>query len=169
MKGVLRLGDSGNQKLDVVTTQGQLSEKYPAIAENVPRARASVVEFARRAGMSRERIEGLRLAVSEAVTNVVRHAYPAGQGSMAITASRASDELWVLVADSGQGHQSPSGNPGLGFGLGIIAHECDELVVTERSEGGTEVRMRFMLKAKGKLDGRSPLAERRRPGPSRRR
>lgn len=169
MKGVLRDGDSGNQKLDVVTTQGELSEKYPAIAENVPRARASVVAFARRAGLAKERIEGLRLAVSEAVTNVVRHAYPGGQGSVSITAGRASDELWVLVADSGRGHQSQSANPGLGFGLGIIAHECDELVVTERSEGGTEVRMRFMLKAKRKPEGRSPVAERRRPGPSRKR
>jgi serine/threonine-protein kinase RsbW len=117
--------------------------------------------------MGKDRIEGLRLAVSEAVTNVVRHAYPATQGCVAITAGRASDELWVLVSDSGRGHQSPSPNPGLGFGLGIIAHECDELVVAERSEGGTEVRMRFMLRSKPKLTARSPVAERRRPGPQR--
>lgn len=117
--------------------------------------------------MGKDRLEGLRLAVSEAVTNVVRHAYPRSQGSVALTAGRASDELWVLVADCGCGHQSPSANPGLGFGLGIIAHECDELVVTERSEGGTEVRMRFMLKGKPNTD-RSPVAGRRQPCDSRR-
>ncbi len=116
--------------------------------------------------MGKDRVESLRLAVSEAVTNVVRHAYPRSQGSVEITAGQASDELWVLIADGGCGHQSPSTDPGLGFGLGIIAHECDELVVTERSEGGTEVRMRFMLKSKANTE-RSAVAERRQPDPSR--
>ena len=150
----------------MVTAKGQLAETYPAIAEAVPRARAAVADYARRAGMGRERLEGLRLAVSEAVTNVVRHAYPSSTGSVAVTAGQAADELWVLVADEGRGHQSPSPNPGLGFGLGIIAHECDEMVVTERSHGGTEVRMRFTLgrKAPG---GRSAIAKRRRPDAAR--
>jgi serine/threonine-protein kinase RsbW len=119
--------------------------------------------------MGKDRVENLRLAVSEAVTNVVRHAYPRNHGLVAITAGQASDELWVLIADRGCGHQSPSTNPGLGFGLGIIAHECDELVVTERSDGGTEVRMRFMLEGKLPSHQRSPVAERRQPGPSSRR
>lgn len=110
--------------------------------------------------MGKERVEGLRLAVSEAVTNVVRHAYPGGQGPVAITAGQASDELWVLVSDRGCGHQSPSSNPGLGFGLGIIAHECDQLVITERSEGGTEVRMRFRLKGRPSAILRSPVTVR---------
>jgi serine/threonine-protein kinase RsbW len=165
---VLRGSGLGNQKCEVVTTKGQLAANYPATAENVPQIRAAVVEFARRAGMGKERIEGLRLAVSEAVTNVVRHAYPGGTGLVGITASQASDELWVLISDSGRGHQSPSPNPGLGFGLGIIAHECDDLVLTERSDGGTEVRMRFLLKRGSKPTRRSPVAERRRPGPLRR-
>lgn len=167
MKKVFRDPDFGNQTSAVVTAKGQLSENYPAIAENVPRARTAVVEFARRAGMSKDRIDGLRLAVSEAVTNVVRHAYPSNQGLVGVTAGQASDELWVLITDNGRGHQSPSPNPGLGFGLGIIAHECDELVVTERSEGGTEVRMRFLLKGKPDISLRSPVAKRRQPRASR--
>jgi serine/threonine-protein kinase RsbW len=121
-----------------------------------------VAEFAKQAGMAKDRIEGLRLAVSEAVTNVVRHAYPSGSGSVAVTVGKASDELWVLISDRGRGHQSHSPNPGLGFGLGIIAHECDELVIMERSGGGTEVRMRFMLSRRPRSE-RSPIARRRRP------
>lgn len=163
MSGVLRDSGSGKQEPEVVAAQGQLTERYPAIAESVPRARAAVSDFARRAGMARDRLDGLRLAVSEAVTNVVRHAYPASSGSVAVTAGRAADEIWVLVSDQGRGHQSPSPNPGLGFGLGIIAHECDELVIMERSEGGTEIRMRFMLSRRPNRE-RSPIAKRRRPG-----
>jgi serine/threonine-protein kinase RsbW len=163
MAGLLRCSRSGKQNPDVIGALGQLTERYPAIAESVPNARAAVAEFARQAGMAKDRIEGLRLAVSEAVTNVVRHAYPSSSGSVAVTAGQAADELWVLVADQGRGHQAPSPNPGLGFGLGIIAHECDELVILERSGGGTEVRMRFMLSRKSRSE-RSPIARRRRPG-----
>jgi serine/threonine-protein kinase RsbW len=165
---VLRGRVFGNQKPEVVGTKAQLSEKYPAIAESVPRARSAVAGFAREAGMAKDRLEGIRLAVSEAVTNVVRHAYPGGPGCVAVTAGQASDELWVLVADSGAGHQSRSPNPGLGFGLGIIAHECDDLVITERAEGGTELRMSFLLKRKAG-SGRSAVARRRQAGPAPRR
>lgn len=162
---MLRVIDFGKQKTHVVSAKGQLSEQYPAVADSVPRARAAVAEFARQAGMAKDRIEGLRLAVSEAVTNVVRHAYPSGPGAVAVTAGQASDELWVLIADCGCGHQIVSSNPGLGFGLGIIAHECDELVIAERSAGGTELRMRFMLKGKSNTK-RSAVAKRRQPGSS---
>lgn len=163
---MLRGGDSGNQKPDVVTTRGQLTQKFPAIAESVPQARSAVAEFARQAGMAKDRVDGVRLAVSEAMTNVVRHAYPDRDGSVAVTASRASDELWVLVADRGCGHQTASANPGLGFGLGIIAHECDDLVIAERSDGGTELRMRFLLGRRPNGE-RSVMARRRQPGRSR--
>ncbi len=147
----------------MVTAKGQLSETYPATADSVPQARVAVAEFARRAGMAKDRLDGVRLAVSEAVTNVVRHAYPGEPGSFAVTAGRASHELWVLVADCGCGHQAPSRNPGLGFGLGIIAHESDELVIAERSDGGTELRMRFQLTGKPSTE-RSAVAKRRQPG-----
>lgn len=126
-----------------MATDRQLREQHAAIPDTVPLVRMSVLAFARDAGIGEKQLEKVRLAISEAVTNVVRHAYPHGGGTVRVTASRAADELWVLVADDGCGHQSPSRNPGLGFGLGIIAHECDELVVAERAEGGTELRMRF--------------------------
>jgi anti-sigma regulatory factor (Ser/Thr protein kinase) len=52
-------------------------------------------------------------------------------------------ELWILVTDAGCGHQVPSADPGLGWGLPLIAQCCDYFVLAERSDGGTEVRMRF--------------------------
>lgn len=131
-----------------------LSEVYPALAGVVPDARAALTRFAEEAGLDAGRVEGLRLAVSEAVTNVVRHAYPDSSGALCVTANVAADELWVLVADHGCGYQTPSHHPGLGFGLGIIARESDDLVITERAEGGTELRMRFLLHAEAPHGGR---------------
>jgi two-component sensor histidine kinase len=51
----------------------------------------------------------------------------------------------VLVSDSGCGYQTPPERPGLGLGLVLIADACDEFVIAERAEGGTEARMQFVL------------------------
>lgn len=88
----------------------------------------------------------LRLAVSEAVTNVVVHAYRGGRsGTVSVAGAIASGELWVLISDSGCGYQTPPERPGLGLGLVLIADACDDFVIAERAEGGTEARMQFLL------------------------
>lgn len=125
--------------------QSRLSDAFPAVAETVPVARAAVCDLAADAGISEQRLQSLQLAVSEAVTNVVRHAYPDRRGTVWLTAALDTDELCVLVADSGCGHRTPSDDAGLGLGLALIAHECDQMSVSERPCGGTELRMCFLL------------------------
>ncbi len=120
-------------------------ETYPAIAGSVPPARAAVVSLARAAGASEEQIDKIATAASEALTNVVRHAYLAGPGSIYIEAAVAGRELWVLIADDGCGLRGQSHNPGLGLGLMLMAELSDHFTVVERSGGGTEVRMRFAI------------------------
>jgi anti-sigma regulatory factor (Ser/Thr protein kinase) len=123
-----------------------LSQLYPAIAESVPRARNDVVAFAVRRGASEAQVAAIRLAVSEAVSNVVVHAYDRDRpGEIQVTAEIAARELWVLVSDEGRGFQAPARTPGLGWGLPLIAHMSDRLEIAERAEGGTEIRMRFAL------------------------
>jgi anti-sigma regulatory factor (Ser/Thr protein kinase) len=104
-----------------------------------------VAAFALQEGATAGQLERIRLAVSEAATNVVRHAYRGALGSLYVTATALNDELWLLIADDGCGHHSPPAQPGLGWGLALIAHTSDEFVLTERSSGGTEARMRFSL------------------------
>lgn len=128
-----------------VAVRNTLSELYPATAESVPRARSWASNVASQAGAEPETVEAVKLAVSEAVTNAVLHAYRDEPGPVQLTAAEAGDELWVLVADEGEGHQSAPTDPGLGWGLALIADACDQLMITERSGGGTELRMRFPL------------------------
>lgn len=123
-----------------------MSQFYPAVAESVPRARNDVVAFAVRRGASEAQVAAIRLAVSEAVSNVVVHAYDGGEpGEIHVTAEIAARELWVLISDEGRGFQAPARTPGLGWGLPLIAHMSDRLEIAERAEGGTEIRMRFAL------------------------
>ena len=78
-----------------------LSESYSAVAESVPLARHAVTRFARSAGASEEQVAAVSLAVSEALTNVVEHAYDDGQGSVHVASAVTGEELWVLVSDDG--------------------------------------------------------------------
>src|SRR5690348_3696718 len=98
-----------------------ISRSYPAVAEMVPAAREAVAAFARTSGASREKVDAVRLALSEALTNAVLHAYPERPGTMHVTAAVVSGELWVLVSDDGCGLRTGPTRPGLGMGLALIA------------------------------------------------
>lgn len=129
------------------SAQSTVTRVFPASPAAVADARRMVAEYARQAGASRDQLEAIRLAVSEAFTNAVVHGYRSGDGDVCLTWGVAGDELWVIVADSGCGHQMPSQAPGLGWGLALIADATNGFDVAEGSEGGTEVRMRFRLDA----------------------
>jgi anti-sigma regulatory factor (Ser/Thr protein kinase) len=125
--------------------QENLSDSYPAVPASVPLARMALVDFAAAAGADSEQIDAIRLATSEALTNVVLHAYDGAAGPIHICAASNSGELWILVADDGDGLRVRTESPGLGVGLSVIAHMSDDFALVNRSCGGTEVRMRFGL------------------------
>lgn len=122
-----------------------LSESFPAIPRSLPVARRAVTALAADACATPEQIADIRLAVSEAVTNVILHAYGNGAGAIHLAAAVLEGELWVLIGDDGGGLRSRSGRSGLGLGLALIAQASDELTIVNRSGGGTELRMRFRL------------------------
>ena len=123
-----------------------LNERYAAEAESVPRARKRVSAFAAAAGVMGDRLEGVRLVVSEAVSNAVLHAYDGDGGEIQVTAAVVPGELWILIADDGFGLRAEhTHNRGLGLGLGWMAQFSDGLTLVTRSSGGLEVRLRFDL------------------------
>jgi serine/threonine-protein kinase RsbW len=114
-----------------------------AVARSVGDARRRVAAFAAEVGADRDLQARVALAVTEAVTNVVMHAYR-GRASrpLHVAADFEDGGLEVVVADEGEGLR-PRRSPGLGAGLGIIAETCDEVVVREREGAGIELWMRF--------------------------
>jgi serine/threonine-protein kinase RsbW len=113
--------------------------------DSVTAARHALSDFAAAAGADRTKLEAVRLATSEALTNAVLHAYAGDPGEVYVTAAIVGPELWVLVGDDGRGLEPRSNRPGLGLGLGLISQVTDELAIVPRAGGGTEVRMRFDL------------------------
>jgi anti-sigma regulatory factor (Ser/Thr protein kinase) len=126
------------------------SESYAAVPESVPVARKALTDFARDAGVDGERLQAVRLAASEAITNAILHAYDQGvAGEVCISATYIDRELWVLITDTGHGMRARDNSPGLGLGLALIAQLADEFQVLSRGSGGTELRMRFDLSPAG--------------------
>ena len=119
---------------------------YDAVPESVPELRTATVALAKRAGAEPEYLDAIRLAVSEALSNVVLHAYADRPGCIYVTAAVTGDELWVLIGDDGRGLHVRSERAGLGWGLRLIATCTDYFEALERSQGGTELRMRFRLR-----------------------
>jgi|SRR5437588_7614156 len=118
---------------------------YPASAESVPRARADLTRFACEAGIARDRLQLVRLAASEALTNAVVHAYEQPGGTIELSATYVSGELWLLVTDQGAGLRVRRQSQGLGLGLALIAQLVDDFQILSRATGGTELRMQFKI------------------------
>lgn len=89
----------------------------------------------------------MRLAVSEAVSNVVVHGYrdSPSRGEFTMSVEWEHDYLRVTVRDHGCGMQPRMDSPGAGLGLPLIATLADSFSVIAPPEGGTELSMTFPL------------------------
>jgi anti-sigma regulatory factor (Ser/Thr protein kinase) len=97
-------------------------------------------------GMDAESLGRLRLALSEACTNVVVHAYEDGVlGALEVEAAVDDRLLHVVVRDRGIGLRPRPDSPGLGMGLPLIAAITDQVEIVGDKEQGNEVRMTFTL------------------------
>jgi serine/threonine-protein kinase RsbW len=123
----------------------------PAKPEFITLGRLALTGIARVRGeaMGEEVLGDLKLALTEACTNSVRHAYANGEGTVQITYDLYDDRLVVEVADEGEGFVAPSGTRGKldedelsegGLGIAIIEALADELEITERVAGGSSLR-----------------------------
>jgi serine/threonine-protein kinase RsbW len=124
---------------------GEFKLSLPAKSENLGRVRRAVTDFAAALGLDNETISDLRLAVNEACSNVVRHAYNGQeQGPMRVEARPVGDSLVVLVNDNGRGLSRVSSDPGAGLGLRVASAVSDSFEVHQKT-AGTEVRLAFPL------------------------
>jgi anti-sigma regulatory factor (Ser/Thr protein kinase) len=87
-----------------------------------------------------------KMAVTEACTNAVVHAYDDEQGRLDVQMFADDEALTVVVRDRGSGIQpraNRTGSTALGLGLPLIAALSDAFEVRGGPGIGTEVRMTF--------------------------
>jgi serine/threonine-protein kinase RsbW len=122
-------------------------QSWPASPEHVGAARRAASVAATRAGAENDVLDAVRLAVSEAVSNVVVHSYRnARRGEFTVAIEQEDDFLRVTVRDHGCGIQPRMDSPGAGLGLPLIATLSESFSVKQPPDGGTELCMIFPLR-----------------------
>jgi serine/threonine-protein kinase RsbW len=118
----------------------------PAKAEYVSLCRLALVGLARVQSVPEETLADLKLAITEAASNSVRHAYANGSGVVEIVYRLDGERLEVEVVDAGTGFEVRAGNGDPedlaegGLGIAIIRAIADEFELSSDQAGS---RLRF--------------------------
>jgi anti-sigma regulatory factor (Ser/Thr protein kinase) len=128
----------------------------PALPANVALVRQALAGFADSLGVDPARAADMKIAVTEACTNAVVHAYPEHDGPLDVTMGIEHERLVITVRDRGHGLRplpSDGDGPPLGFGLALIASLSDEFGIVG-GRHGTAVRLAFDLDTEEREDSR---------------
>jgi serine/threonine-protein kinase RsbW len=125
----------------------------PARPEYITLGRLALTAIAGVRPLSEETLHDLKLALTEACTNSVRHAYSdgdAGRGEVEIIYELEPDRLVVEVGDAGSGFEpgSVAHDDDLeegGLGIEIIRAVSDEVEIGPRDQGGSRLRFVKLL------------------------
>ena len=121
----------------------------PAKAEYITLVRLALSGLSRLRPLSEETLGDLKLAVTEACSNSVRHGYGNGEGTVEILYELRPDRFVVEVADDGPGFDAQGDRVNEedleegGLGIAIIKAVSDEFEAGERSKGRGS-RLRFV-------------------------
>jgi serine/threonine-protein kinase RsbW len=140
------LVETANEELEGMRT---VRLRIPARAEYVALARLALSGLADIVALPEELVADLKLALTEAVSNSVRHAYGEGGGFVSVAYELGHDSLAVEVVDDGEGFD-PERPPLLegeeltegGLGIAIIRTIADDFELDSRP-GVRGSRLRF--------------------------
>jgi serine/threonine-protein kinase RsbW len=140
---------SGTQRWSpVAATPSPVRLSLPARARNIAVVRRAIEAIADELALPRRLVEDMRLAVTEACTNVVRHAYnddeADDQNAMRVELRPRPRGMLVVVEDRGRGVQPSPDSAGPGLGLPLIAALTEDLQITHGPDSrGSRVAMSF--------------------------
>jgi anti-sigma regulatory factor (Ser/Thr protein kinase) len=123
-------------------------QRFPARPESVGALRRAVDDYAENGGIAERRREDVALAVSEAVSNVIVHAYTDRDepGDVQLDAWIDDGALHVCVSDDGVGMTPRLDSPGLGLGLALMGQVAERVRLESRDpQPGVCVRMTFAV------------------------
>jgi len=127
-------------------TGDHLHITLPAHPDSLPVARREIAAHAEKLGVAGAGLADLKTVVSEACTNVVRHAYGEEEtGTLEVDLSPEAEELSMVVRDFGGGIRPLSSDdvPSLRLGLPIIGALSSSFNLVSVLSGGTEITIRF--------------------------
>jgi serine/threonine-protein kinase RsbW len=127
-----------------MTMNSDVRLTLPARPENVAVIRHVLGAFAEALELPADLVEDMRLAVTEACTNVVRHAYHEGEpGPIDVVIRPNGDQLELIVSDRGAGIGPSPDLAGPGLGLPLIAALADRVEIEHGPTNGSRLSMSF--------------------------
>jgi serine/threonine-protein kinase RsbW len=127
-------------------SEGAIRLTIPAKPEYISLCRLALSGLARVRPLGEETLADLKLAITEAASNCVRHAYADDGGLVEIVYQVEPDRLVIEVADNGTGFElaedggAPSDLSEGGLGIAIIRAIADDFEMTSGEQGS---RLRF--------------------------
>jgi anti-sigma regulatory factor (Ser/Thr protein kinase) len=111
----------------------------PAVPDQLARLRQALADWAERAGMPADLVADLIVAVDEAMSNVVSHAYRDGPGTFDLHAVHQADDgdIRITVRDHGRWRPPVDQDPLHGRGLLLIKALAHGVTVARGPEGTT--------------------------------
>lgn len=130
------------QTVGALARKDRLDLRVPAEPASIPHIRTEVLGFV--SAHHAPDPHAIGLAVTEAATNVVLHAYREGPpGEVRVVICAEASRLVIVVRDWGMGMRPRTDSPGLGLGLPVIASLASEFRVEAADGQGTLLRMHF--------------------------
>ncbi|MGW6441707.1 SpoIIE family protein phosphatase [Lentzea sp. NPDC055074] len=138
--------------VDTMLTDGQADDVALVVARHLPPPlhlrvpadpgelaplRRTAMAWARLAGLSEDAAYDLELALGEAASNVVDHAYPGGGGTVDSTLESTGHGVRVTVTDHGTWRPPPADKGHRGRGLNMIRAVSDENDLRVGADGTT--------------------------------
>jgi serine/threonine-protein kinase RsbW len=129
------------------TSSAVVRLKVPAKAEYLVLGRLVLAGIARAEPIGVDALSDLKLALTEACSNSIRHAYGSEPGTIEIDFELEDGRIAVEVSDGGPGFERRAPESGVevdegGLGLAIIEAVSDEVEFGKRADG-TGSRLRF--------------------------
>ena len=133
-------------------TENKMERSFLGISENEGFARVCAGAFAAQVNPTMEEIADIKTAVSEAVTNVIVHAYPGEVGKVVLRGALQEDQLVIEVEDYGCGipdlesalqpfYTTVAGEERSGMGFTVMQTFMDQMFVSSVVGQGTKVTM----------------------------
>jgi anti-sigma regulatory factor (Ser/Thr protein kinase)/ketosteroid isomerase-like protein len=137
---------------DDMAALAPLKLQLAAVAQSVPTIRRAVDAYVGAAGAPTRLRHDICLAVSEACSNVVLHAYldrPPDDppGPLSVVLAKRADRLHLSVEDEGRGMMARVDSPGLGMGLVVMSRLASVCTITTQPErrAGCRIDLEFVL------------------------
>ncbi|MFH0984029.1 MAG: ATP-binding protein [Candidatus Omnitrophota bacterium] len=110
--------------------------------------RKELREILGQTGWEKKATEEILLAVDEALTNIIRHAYQGGAGKISVSVTAAEDKIDIVLEDRGKKFdptqvpppELPRHKPG-GLGVHFIRSIMDQMIYDDQGPAGNRLRL----------------------------